>query len=81
MIISLRKLKHWTKFFLLFTLFTLLLYQIFSALAPFFKPEFFYKEPSGGAVKVIARESTDAESRTAFEDMKERLLIFYWIGE
>ncbi|MGA8941793.1 MAG: DUF4227 family protein [Thermoactinomyces sp.] len=81
MVISLRKIKHWAKFFLLFVLFTLLLYQFFSVLAPFFKPEFLYEKPSEGAVKVIARESTTAESESAFEEMKERLLIFYWMGE
>ncbi len=81
MVISIRKIKHWAKFFLLFILFTLLLYQVFLVLAPFFKPEFLYKEPAGGAVKVIAQETTDVESETVFEKMKERLLIFYWMGE
>ncbi|MBA4600954.1 DUF4227 family protein [Thermoactinomyces mirandus] len=81
MVISFRKVKRWAKFFLLFTLFTLLLYQVFSVLAPFFKPDFLYEEPSEGAVKVIAQENADHEPVSAFEEMKERLLIFYWMGE
>ena len=81
MVISFRKVKQWLKFLLLFTLFTLLLYQLFMILAPYFKPDFLYEEPSGGAVKVIAQNIDGHESSSAFKEMKERLLMFYWMGE
>jgi hypothetical protein len=80
MVISLRKLKDWCQFILLFMLFTLLLYQLISFLAPLFKPDFMYKEPTGGAVKVFAYANGESSS-TILEEVKERLLEFYWIGE
>ena len=81
MVISLRKVKQWVKFLLLFTLFTLLLYQLFMILAPYFQPDFLYEEPSGGAVKVIAQNIDTHESPSMLKEMKERLLLFYWMGE
>jgi Protein of unknown function (DUF4227) len=80
MVISLRKLKDWCQFILLFILFTLMLYQLISFLTPLFKPDFMYKQPAGGAVKVFAY--ADRSSPSSFlEEVKERLLEFYWIGE
>jgi hypothetical protein len=40
-----------------------------------------YEEPSGGAVKVIAQNIDTHESPSMLEEMKERLLLFYWMGE
>ncbi|MBA4495701.1 DUF4227 family protein [Paenactinomyces guangxiensis] len=80
MIISLRKMKEWTKFILLFVLFTLLLYQIMAFLAPYWRPDVMYKEPSGGAVKVFAYQDAPSE-RDPLSEIKNRLLIFYWLGE
>ncbi|SEN20928.1 DUF4227 family protein [Lihuaxuella thermophila] len=80
MIISLRKIKDWTKFILLFVLFTLLLYQIMALLSTFLRPGLLYKEPSGGAVKVFAHQETLSGNKT-MDEMKERLLMFYWLGE
>lgn len=82
MVISLRRLKRWSQFLLLFVLFTLLLYQVFAFLVPLFKPDYMYKEPSGGAVKVFSYQQAESSAdETTMKKLKERLLIFYWLGE
>jgi Protein of unknown function (DUF4227) len=82
MVISLRRLKRWSQFFLLFVLFTLLLYQLISFLVPLFKPDYMYKEPNGGAVKVFGHQQETARVVEApAQKIKERLLMFYWLGE
>jgi hypothetical protein len=80
MIISLKRLKEWFRFLLLFVLLTLLVYQLFRFLSPFFEPDFMYREPSGGAVKVFAHQRADA-GKTLTEEIAERLFLFYRIGE
>jgi hypothetical protein len=80
MVISFKKLKGWFQFLLLFVLFTLLLYQIISFLIPLFEPDFMYKEPGGGAVKVFAYAKEEPPP-SVLEEMKDRLLVFYWLGE
>ncbi|MFC7441038.1 DUF4227 family protein [Laceyella putida] len=81
MVISLRRLKRWSQFLLLFVLFTLLLYQLFAFLVPLFKPDYMYKEPSGGAVKVFGQHEEPRVDEAPMKKIKERLLIFYWLGE
>lgn len=80
MIISVRKLKEWGKFLFLFTLFTLLLYQILAFFTPLWRPDVMYREPRGGALKVFA-PSEETSPTTISSEIKNRLLIFYWIGE
>lgn len=80
MIISVRKMKEWIKFLLLFVLFTLLLYQLMAFFAPYLRPDMIDREPTGGAVKVFARQEAEPKS-TAMREIKSRLLIFYWLGE
>jgi hypothetical protein len=80
MVISLKKLKEWFQFLLLFVLFTLLMYQLFQFLSPLFEPDFMYKEPSGGAIKVFAHEQKHA-GQSLPEEIAERLFLFYRIGE
>lgn len=80
MIISIRKLKEWGKFLFLFVLFTLLLYQILAFFTPLWRPDVMYREPMGGALKVFAHHE-DSASATIGSEIKNRLLIFYWIGE
>jgi hypothetical protein len=83
MVISLRKWKEWCKFFLLFFLFTLLLYQLMSFVAPYFMPKSPYEKPLGGAVKVFAyQKDQEIPPLEDWEDqVKERLLLFFWLGE
>ena len=81
MIISLSRIKRWTKFFILFILFTLLLYQIMAFMLPFWKAELLYPEPQGGgAVKVFAPYRVTV-SETFLDELKQRLYLFYLAGE
>ncbi|MBD1372974.1 DUF4227 family protein [Hazenella sp. IB182357] len=81
MIISARHVKAWVQFITLFIVFTLLLYQIMSVIAPFFKPDFLYEEPIGGARKVFAQHAESITPKQPYDAIKERLQWFYWLGE
>jgi hypothetical protein len=78
MIISLRRWVEWGKFFLLFILLTLLFYQLIAFFGPLLEPKPRYREPSGRAVKVFAQMGTHPSEEMG---IKERLLLFYWMGE
>jgi len=80
MVISLKKWKMAFQFLLLFVLFTLLLVEMVSIVSPLFRPDFMYKEPEGGAMKVFAYER-DEKPVSPYEEMKDRLKVFYWLGE
>jgi hypothetical protein len=79
MIISLRRWVEWGKFFLLFILLTLLFYQVITFFDLLLEPKPRYQEPGGRAVKVFARETVPRPSEEM--GIKERLLLFYWLGE
>jgi hypothetical protein len=81
MIISLRRIRSWLRFLFLFVLFTLLLYQLFRFVSPLFEPDYMYREPSGGAIKVFAHQGTEEHPRTLTEEIAGRLFLFYRIGE
>jgi hypothetical protein len=81
MIISVRRLKDWSKFMLLFFLLTLLLYQVISFFAPYFRSNILYREPIGGAVKVFSQTEPSYYKPTLWDEMKNRLFIFYELGE
>jgi hypothetical protein len=81
MIISVKRLKDWSKFLLLFFLFTLLLYQVILFFAPYFRPNILYREPISGAVKVFSQTESDYHKLTFWDEMKNRLFIFYELGE
>jgi hypothetical protein len=70
------KLKGLVKFIVLFMLFTLLFYQVISFFASYFETHQ-PKVPSENVVPVLAQEG----SGTLMEQVKERLQIFYWLGE
>lgn len=81
MIISTKRMKEWLTFLLLFVLFTLLVYQVMAFFAPLFEPNSMYKEPSGDAVKVFADYGRQLSQASFSEQVRERLLWFYEIGE
>lgn len=80
MVVSLRRLMEWIKFLLLFVLFTMLLYQVFSLFSDWLQPRYPYREPAGRAVKVFAPYSIGSSDHQTM-DIGERLLLFYRIGE
>jgi len=80
MVFSLKKIKEWMRFLFLFVLFTLFLYQLITLLAPLFRPNTMYKEPSEGAVKVFAHARVENEAGV-LDEIRERLFLFYWLGE
>lgn len=77
---SIRRLLEWGKFLLLFVLLTLFLYQVIGFFAEYTEPTKRYREPKGRAVKVFAPFGVPRESSLA-ESWKERLFLFYWLGE
>lgn len=79
MIISVGKWLERLKFILLFLVLTLLFSKMFGALTAWIEPQQKYREPKGNAVKVFgAAANKGAEEEISF---KERLKLFYWIGE
>ncbi|WP_052807202.1 DUF4227 family protein [Risungbinella massiliensis] len=82
MIISVRRWKEWIKFFVLFVLFTTLLYLVMSFLMPLLQPDDEYKEPLGGAVKVIVMDLEIPKQEITFSrEVWERVKLFYQQGE
>jgi hypothetical protein len=81
LIISIRRFIEWSKFILLFILFTLLLYQLIAFISPYFRSNVLYREPIGGAVKVFLQQEPEYHKLTSWENMKNRLFIFYELGE
>jgi hypothetical protein len=58
----------------------MLLIEMISVVSPLFRPDFIYKEPASGAMKVFAYER-DEMPVTPYEEIKNRLKVFYWLGE
>lgn len=81
MIISLKRLKEWGKFILLFVLFTLLVYQVMAFFAHYLQPHTIYEEPSGGAIKVFAPQEEEVAPQSTWNEIENRLLTFYELGE
>lgn len=78
MLISWRRLWGWLKRILLFLLLSFLVYQIITFLSPYLHPSE-SNEPGDGAVKVWIPSETFYT--TLWHDLRERLLLFYWLGE
>lgn len=77
MIISLGKWLRRGKFIVFFAFFTYLLFYALQFVSQWIEPAQRYKEPGGNAVKAFyQQESLDGEW-----SMKERLRLFYWMGE
>lgn len=82
MIISVHRWKEWAKFFVLFVLFTALLYLVMSFLMPLLQPNDEYKEPLGGAVKVMVMDLEIPKQEVPFSrEVWERVKLFYQHGE
>lgn len=77
MVISLRKWIRWSKLLVLFVIGTYLLYQFLDWLIPRFFP--YTPTPDNGAVRVITYEKQAREE--VVEDIRTRLIKFYWLGE
>ncbi|EGK14212.1 hypothetical protein HMPREF9374_0360 [Desmospora sp. 8437] len=80
MIIPLRRLAAWAKFLILFVILTLILYQVIAILSQWMLPTHRYGEPKGRAVKVMA-PLEEPGRRGDLADIKDRLRMFYWLGE
>lgn len=81
MVISLRKWLRWSKFVLLFVLGTLLLYQLISWLKPWFQPDLLRQGPGDGAVKVFSTMNQITKKEDFSTQLKNRLLLYYWLDE
>lgn len=80
MVIPLRRLAAWAKFLMMFVILTLVLYQAIAFLSQWMQPTYRYGEPKGRAVKVFAPMEETGRWRD-LTDIKDRLRIFYWLGE
>ncbi|MDA8353277.1 MAG: DUF4227 family protein [Firmicutes bacterium] len=80
MIFSLRRMAGWAKFLTKFVILTLVLYQLIAWVSHWLEPVHRYGEPKGPAVKVFASHG-DAGAGGGLTDIKQRLLLFYWLGE
>lgn len=76
MIISFGKWLRRGKFVVLFVFFTYLLYYALMIVSQWIEPVQRYREPKGHAVKAFYQQGSLEEMT-----MKERLRLFYWIGE
>lgn len=82
MVISLKRVIRWVKFILLFILCTFLIYQFIHWMAPWMDPNSWNSLPHDGAIKVFVNRTGLLENNLSWaEQMKNRLLIFYWLGE
>ncbi|BFH13247.1 YqzK family protein [Paenibacillus melissococcoides] len=78
MIVSLRKVLDRLKFVALFLLLTYAMAHLLGSVSDWISPVDKYREPQGKAVKVFQTEGmADMEPHT----FKERLRLFYWLGE
>lgn len=81
MIISVQRLLRWIRFFVLFVLLTLLLYQCLDFFSQVFKPDTLYREPMGNdAVKVFANYNEESH-HIPMKAFFDRIYLFYWMGE
>lgn len=81
MSVLLSRIKWWTKVFILFILFTLMLYQIIAFMLPYWKAELLYPVPKGGgAVKVFSPDYIKVPKDLS-NNIKQRLYLFYLLGE
>lgn len=77
MIVSVRKLLQMLKYMVLFVVLTFLLYHVMTIVTGWIEPTHKYKEPAGRALKAF--QGGGAED--AHIPMKDRLMLFYWLGE
>jgi hypothetical protein len=77
MVISLRKWIRWSKILLIFVLGTYLLYHFLDWMALRFFP--YTPHPDNGAIPVITYKEQAQEEMV--EEIRTRLVQFYWLGE
>lgn len=65
------------KFIFVFCLFTYALYNMLIVITQWIEPTQRYKEPAGRAVKVFQNHVSISDQGT----MRDRLKLFYWLGE
>lgn len=80
MIISLKKLAEWARFLTLFVILTMIFYLGIAMVTQWVQPSHRYGEPKGRAVKVFAPSQPEDKGQGTM-DLKERLKLFYWLGE
>jgi hypothetical protein len=77
MIFYARKWLGRLRFALIFCVFTYAMYHMLIVVSQWIEPTQRYKEPSGSAVKVFQNQVSLSDQGT----MRERLKLFYWMGE
>ncbi|MGZ4030840.1 MAG: DUF4227 family protein [Tumebacillaceae bacterium] len=80
MIISVRRVSRFMRMLVFVGLFSFICYKVLAIVHVMIEPTNKYKEPTGSeAVKVDADYKADSES--AWQEMLDRLSVFYQIGE
>ncbi|QGQ95976.1 DUF4227 family protein [Paenibacillus psychroresistens] len=77
MVFSFRKFKRRLKFLLQLFILTVLFYYSLNLVTRWIEPVQKYRTPSGHSVKVFQEEMLIEQRQT----IKDRLAMFYWIGE
>ncbi|WP_312886646.1 DUF4227 family protein [Paenibacillus foliorum] len=77
MIFNIRRWMGRFKFVLVFCVFTYALYHMLIVITQWIEPTQRYKEPAGKAVKVFQNQVSISDQGS----MRDRLKLFYWLGE
>lgn len=77
MVFSLRKFKRRMKFLLQLLILTVLFYYSLNLITRWIEPTEKYRAPSGHSMKVFQQEILLEQQQS----IKDRLAMFYWIGE
>ncbi|TCP59567.1 uncharacterized protein DUF4227 [Tumebacillus sp. BK434] len=81
MIISVRQLSRFLRMVIFTVIFSFICFKVLMIVQEMIEPANKYKEPVGGdAVKVEARYE-EAQSEAIYEEMLDRLSLFFEIGE
>ncbi|WP_185955985.1 DUF4227 family protein [Melghirimyces algeriensis] len=80
MIVSLRRLAAWARFLTMFVILTMIFYHVIAWVSQWFEPAYRYGQPKGPAVKVFAPSGKTDYGKTWIQ-MKDRVLLYYWLGE
>ncbi|PZE22016.1 DUF4227 family protein [Paenibacillus xerothermodurans] len=77
MVLYVRRWVEWSKYVILFVVFTYALYHMLITVSQWIEPTERYKEPTGRAVKVFNNHLSLSDQGS----MGDRLKLFYWLGE
>jgi hypothetical protein len=77
MVFSLRKFKRRMKFLVQLLILTILFYYSWNLITRWIEPSERYHAPSGHSMKVFQQEVIQEQQQS----IKDRLAMFYWMGE